>query len=311
MPGMEAPTGVDRPALRLGIAQLAPRLRDVAANAAAISAAAAADVDLLITPELSLTGYDIGDAVHRLATPVTLGSPLRPRTARHGPEEGYGPLELPANAPGDVVIGMIEAGPGGPFNTACVLRQGRVVFRHRKLYLPTYGMFDEGRWFGRGGSLDTWTTPSGWHCGLLICEDFWHPGLAYVLASRGIDLLLVQAAAPGRGAWPGGESGMFASADVWERIARTTAQLYGIHVALCNRSGVEGGVMFAGGSLVAGPDGSLLARASDTGADTLEVELSAGDAARSRQPYAHARDDDAHLIVRELQRHLEQQRRRS
>ncbi|HSJ25006.1 MAG TPA: nitrilase-related carbon-nitrogen hydrolase [Longimicrobiales bacterium] len=299
---MEAPTGVDRPALRLGIAQLAPRLRDVPANAAAITAAAAADVDILLTPELSLTGYDVGDAVHHLATPVVTGSLLRPRTGRLPDDEPDVP-DVAADAAGDVVIGLVEAAPGGPFNTGCVLRQGRVVFRHRKLYLPTYGMFDEGRWFGRGDSLDTWTTPSGWHCGLLICEDFWHPGLAYVLATRGIDLLLVQAAAPGRGVWQGGEEDAFASADVWRRIARTTAQLYGIHVALCNRSGVEGGVMFAGGSLVAGPDGSILA-ASDTGTGLLEVELTAGEQGRARQPYAHARDDDARLVVRELQRCL-------
>jgi predicted amidohydrolase len=66
------------------------------------------------------------------------------------------------------------------------------------------------------------------------------PGLVYVLASRGIDVLLVQAAAPGRGVWTGGEHGAFASADIWERMARTTAQLYGIYVVLVNRVGRGG-----------------------------------------------------------------------
>ena len=79
---------------------------------------------------------------------------------------------------------------------------------------------------------------------------------------QGIHVLFVQAAAPGRGAMQGGEEGgFFASSDSWERIARTTAQLYGIYVAVCNRCGVEGGVTFAGESIVVAPDTRVLARA--------------------------------------------------
>jgi predicted amidohydrolase len=289
MPVMDAPTGQDRPALRLGVAQLASRLRDVDGNAAHIAdAASQAQSDLLLTPELSLTGYDVGDAVHRLGVPAAPGTPM--------------PLLHALRDSGDVVVGLIEDADGGPYNSGCVIGDGHCLFRHRKLYLPTYGMFDEGRYFGRGKELNTWRTDSGWHCGLLICEDFWHPGLAYVLASRSIDLLLVQAAAPGRGVWQGGEHGAFASADVWERIARTTAQLYGIAVALCNRVGVEGGVTFAGGSLIVAPDGSVMARAGSDDEEILTVELTASALRRARQPYAHGRDDDAALIARELQR---------
>jgi predicted amidohydrolase len=289
MPVMDAPTGQDRPALRLGVAQLAPRLRDMEGNAARIAdAAAQARADLLLTPALSLPGYDVGDAVHRLGMTIAPGMPV--------------PLLHAAGAGGDVVVGLIEDAPGGPYNSACVIGAGHCQFRHRKLYLPTYGMFDEGRWFGRGSELNSWRTDAGWHCGLLICEDFWHPGLAYVLASRGVDVLLVQAAAPGRGVWQGGEHGTFASSDIWERIARTTAQLYGIAVALCNRVGVEGGVSFAGGSLIVGPDGTVLARAGSDEEEVLVVEVTASALRRARQPYAHSRDDDAGLVARELQR---------
>ncbi|MBR9988764.1 MAG: hypothetical protein KFH98_03355, partial [Gemmatimonadetes bacterium] len=124
------------------------------------------------------------------------------------------------------------------------------------------------------------------------------------MARRGIDALLVQAAAPGRGARDDSGDGRFASADVWERIARTTAQLYGIYVALCNRSGVEGAVTFAGGSLVAGPDGSILARAGDRGEEVLSVELTRGALRAARRPYSHERDDDPGLVMRELARGL-------
>lgn len=280
-------------ALRLAVVQMAPVLREVGRNARTIAERAReAAADLVVTPELSLTGYDIGDAVHELARAVDPGAPL----------EGA----VLDDAPGHVVVGCIEAASRGPFNTAAIVSGGTVAFRHRKLYLPTYGMFDEARWFGRGSSLDVWVTPEGWRAGLLICEDLWHPALSYVLASRGVDLLLVQAAAPGRGVWEGGEHGRFASADVWERIARTTAQLYGLYVALCNRVGVEGAITFAGGSLVAGPDGGIIARARDDGPDLLTVELSRGAVRAAARPYSHARDDDLRLIERELRRSLEE-----
>ena len=275
--------------LRLGVFQFAPALRAVEHNAERVAAAAqAAQVDVLLTPELSLTGYDLGDAVHRLALRAEDGTALAGQALER--------------APGLVVVGLPERAVGGPFNAALALRAGTVLFRHRKLYLPTYGMFDEARWFGRGTQVDAWTTPTGWRVGILICEDFWHPSLAYLLAARGIDVLLVIAAAPGRGVWQGGEHNAFASMDVWERIARTTAQLYGIYVALANRTGVEGGVTFAGGSLVVGPDGVVLQRSDERSETTLIAELSQTELARARVPYAHARDEDHGLVARELAR---------
>jgi len=275
------------PVLRLALAQTAPLLRDVAGNAARVTALARdAAADVLLTPELSLTGYDVGDAVHHLAAPLDATAALL------------------RDAPGTVVAGAIEQAHGGPFNAALAVRDGAVLFRHRKIYLPTYGMFDEARFFGRGARLDTWSPAPGWSAGLLVCEDFWHPGLVYALAARGIDLLLVQAAAPGRGVVEGGAHGAFASADVWERMARTTAQLYGIYVALANRTGIEGGVTFSGGSVIAAPDGALLALAGDHGENVLHAELSKQAIARARRPYAHARDDDPRLVIAELQRGL-------
>jgi predicted amidohydrolase len=276
--------------LRVAVAQFSPVLRDTEANASRIRAAAVeAGAALLVTPELALTGYDMGDSVHRLARPVVCGERLTG-------------LEALRDMPGTVIVGLPEAAAGGPYNSAASVSGGIVEFRHRKVYLPTYGMFDEGRWFGRGTMLQTWRPAPGWHAGLLICEDFWHPGLSYVLASRGIDLLVVQAAAPGRGVWTGGEHGSFASADIWERMARTTAQLYGIYVVLANRVGVEGGVTFAGGSVMVAPDGAVLARADDASETTISADFDRSALEQARRPYSHARDDDTALILRELAR---------
>lgn len=278
---------------RLGVFQFAPTLREPGTNVRRIAeAASAAGAGVILTPELSLTGYDVGDDASALAVPeIRHGQPLLPELGRGA----------------DVVVGLIERGRGGtPYNAAVHLREGIVHFRHRKLYLPTYGMFDEARFFGRGERVDAYEPGGGWRVGLLVCEDFWHPGLSYLLAARGIQLLLVLAAAPGRGVWSGAETGgRFASTDVWERIARTTAQLYGIYVALANRVGSEGGVTFAGGSLIVAPTGEVVARAPQEGEAVITAELSLKEIERARRPYAHARDEDPHLMLRELERLLD------
>src|SRR5687768_10071653 len=202
---------------RLALAQLAPRFGDVAANSVRISELrAASTAHLLVTPELSLTGYDLRDRAPDIAMPV-------------GQLMQFARPDAPA-----VAVGYAEQGTDGLIYNGAAVIADEVVHNHRKLYLPTYGMFDEGRYFGRGDRVSAFEL-NGWRLGILICEDFWHPALAYLLACQQVDALVVMAAAPGRGVWEGGEFGPFASSDVWERIARVTAQLHGIYVALCNR----------------------------------------------------------------------------
>jgi len=282
------------PRFRLAVHQNHAALRDVAGNAARLAAVAqASGADLVLTPELSLTGYDLRDDVPAVALPAEPGEPV-----------GF---TLPPGVP-DLVVGLVERGADGlPYNAAIHVRDGRVLFRHRKLYLPTYGMFDEMRYFTRGGRLEPYEAGGGWRVGLLVCEDFWHPSLAWLLAVRGIHLLLVLAAGAGRGAWEGAPGGgRFASWEAWERIARTTAQLHGIYLALANRVGVEGGVTFAGGSMICAPTGEILARASDEGEQTITAELDLAEVARARRPYAHLRDEDPRFIAREIARWLEE-----
>jgi predicted amidohydrolase len=280
-------------ALRLRVEQMDTVLADPGANVARIAAAqadaAAEAVDLLVTPELSVTGYDVRDAVHRLAL-----------------AEEESPFPALADGP-DVVVGTIERDAGFvPRNAALHLRGGRVLHRHQKVYLPTYGLFEEGRFFGRGDRVRTYDAGGGWRMGLLVCEDLWHPALTWLLAAEGAHLIVVQSAAAGRGAVDGGPAGgRFASWGAWEHLARAAAIAYGVYVALANRAGVEGGLVFAGGSMIIGPDGAVLARAADTGEDRITADLSLNAVAAARRPYAHARDDDPRLVARELARVLE------
>lgn len=283
-------TGFPSDGLRLRVEQFAPALVDVDANLARVAAAladAAADAaHLLVTPELSLTGYDVRDRVHTLAA-----------------AESEAPYPSLAAGP-DVVVGTIERDAAFvPYNAALHLRGGRVLHRHRKVHLPTYGMFDEGRWFGRGDRARTYEAGGGWRVGLLVCEDLWHPALTYLHAAAGAHLVIVQVAAGGRGAWAGGEGGgRFASWPSWEHLARAAAAAYGIYVVVANRVGVEGSVVFGGGSMVIAPGGDLIARADDLAEDRLTVDLSLSAVAAARRPYAHARDDDPRLVHAELAR---------
>jgi predicted amidohydrolase len=277
--------------------QFAPRLRDPDANLRRIAEVVSdARADIVLTPELSVTGYALGDDAAHHAVRLEAGEPI-PFVA--APDR----LAL-RDSPCQTVLGLVEKGDGGaPFNAAAVCHHGAVRFRHRKLYLPTYGMFDEARFFGRGDAIRPYDAARGWRLGVLVCEDLWHPGVVYALAAAHIQALLVLAAAPGRGVWEGSESGgVFQSAAVWERIARVTAEQYGIYVALANRTGVEGAVTFAGGSLVVGPSGEVLARAGEQDETVLRVVLSPAEIERARRPWSHARDDDARLVVRELHR---------
>jgi predicted amidohydrolase len=283
--------------LRLRVEQFAPVLGEPEANlrqvAAAQAAAARDGVDLLVTPELALTGYDLRDRTHAVARPL-----------------GEDPFPALAGGP-DVVLGTVEMGAGFvPFNAALHLRGGRVLHRHRKVYLPTYGMFDEGRYFGAGDRVRAYDASGGWRMGLLVCEDLWHPALTYLLAASGANLIVAQAAAAGRGAWEGGaEGGRFASWKAWESLAVAAATAYAVYVVVANRVGVEGSAVFAGGSLIVGPDGSVLARGDDLHKDRVTADLSLDAVARARRPYSHARDEDPRLILRELARIVEEEPR--
>lgn len=279
--------------LRLRIEQFAPALCGVDANleriARAQADAAAEGIHLVVTPELSVTGYDVRDAAHTLAIP-----------------ESDAPYPALADGP-DVVVGTVERDAAFvPYNAMLHLRGGRVLHRHRKVYLPTYGMFDEGRYFGRGGAVRTYDAGGGWRLGLLVCEDLWHPALGWLLATQGAHLLVVQSAAAGRGTVAGAAAGgRFASWEAWEHLARAAAIACGVYVVLANRVGAEGPFCFAGGSMIIGPDGAVMARADDLAEERIDAALSLDAVAAARRPGSHLRDDDPHLVARELARVLD------
>jgi len=255
----------------------AARLRRLAGDASADAADAAR---LLVTPELALSGYDLRERFEHCALPL----------------DRLASLDLPT----PLLVSLAEAAPDGRVhNTAALVGRDGARAVHRKLYLPTYGMFDEARYFAPGERIRPFDH-AGWRIGSLICEDFWHPGLLYALASAGADLIVVQAAGAGRGVWNGGQAGPFASWDVWIEMARVAARSYAVYVAIANRAGAEGGAVFAGGSVIIGPDGATLASGRPIEEDVVRASLTRDALVRARRPYSHLRDDDPGVVAEAL-----------
>ena len=243
--------------------------------------------DLMVFPELSLTEYDLGHRAPELALSSSTPPPIRPP---HG----------------TVVVGFPERGDDGLiYNSAGAFDADGWRHIHRKRYMPTYGMFDEARIFASGPRGPRIFHPHpDWPTSILICEELWHPSTAYLAALQGAALLVVTAAAPGRGRPdPDDVPERFASQKTWRLLAQTAAVTHGMYVALVNRVGVEGGVTFAGGSLVVAPDGKVLVQAGHDEED-VALELDLERVLRARHPFSHLRDEDPAFMARELDRIL-------
>jgi predicted amidohydrolase len=247
---------------------------------------------LVVFPELALTGYGLGARTHELALTVEAPPPLAP------PGSGR-----------SVLFGFPEsARDGRVFNAAGVVTDRGWELVHRKRYLPTYGAFQEGRFFAQGDRGPAVFHPApGWVASVLVCEELWHPALPWLAALQGADLLVVMAAAPGRGpVLDPEESGpRFGSWGRWQLLARSAAMSYGMYVVVCNRAGTEGGVVFAGGSMVVDPTGRVVAAAPPEGEWIEDMALDREAVTRARRPFSHLRDDDPRLVLRELRRLLD------
>ena len=206
-------------------------------------------------PEAAPTGYFVEGAVRELA--VTAGTLARDLHATY--------LAAVPDAPKlDVVIGFYELWKHNLYNSAMCVRLGGeepfIRHVHRKNFLPTYGLFDEERFVERGHDVRAFDTPWG-RCGVLVCEDAWHPATSTLLALDGAQLIFLCAAAPARGVWPR-DDGIPGPASVarWERLVREIAGTYGVFVSLSNLAVSEGGRYFPGSAMVVDPRGDVRLR---------------------------------------------------
>ncbi len=208
--------------------------------------------DLVLFPESALTGYFLEGGVQELAVSA---DQLHADLSETHTASGAPPL--------DVSIGFYEVWRNRLYNSALYSTLGGtdigIRHVHRKVFLPTYGVFDEERFVEAGSNVTAFDTPWG-RAAMIICEDAWHSIMATLAALDGAQLLIVPSATPARGLKSDDGAAAPANLERWDRLAQDSAEEHGVFVAVTQLVGFEGGKAFAGGSIVAGPRGDILAR---------------------------------------------------
>src|SRR3954466_11847580 len=244
--------------MRLALAQIDPTVRDLDGTRdlilARIEEARTAGADLVLLPELAVTGYPPEDLL------------LRPgfvRAARESLER------IAAETRGLVALVGVPLLDGYLYNACAICEGGKVAGWAKKWHLPNYGVFDEKRYFSPGGEPAV-VEVAGTKVGITICEDMWVPGPpTTALVAAGAELLVNLSASPfhvGR-------------AQEREAIFAARAEESGIPVALCNTVGGQDELIFDGHSLFIGSDGTVLARAPGFEETLLVVDLERPEAA--------------------------------
>lgn len=274
--------------LKIGLAQCDVTLGDVDRNAEIhrewIRRGRDAGVDLLVFPELSLTGYLLQDVV--------------PEVSRSADDEVLRQLAEEAGEMSLLVGGIEESEDHGQYIAGFYTEDERVRHVVRKVYLAVYGVFDEARFVGRGNRIASFDTRWG-RMASVICEDAWHPSLITTILLDGAELLTVQVASPVRDL--GGDE-LPQNAQIWIDTLRTYARLFGVWIAFCNRVGSEDGLVFWGHSCVLAPDGSIAARGPGFEEGLVTCELSSEPVRQARLVNPILRDERIDLTVRELRR---------
>jgi NAD+ synthetase len=190
-------------------------------------------------------------------------------------------------APLDVTLGFYEIWNNKLYNSAIYVTLGgdagpKIAHVHRKVFLPTYGLFDEERFVERGREVRAFDTSWG-RAAMLVCEDAWHSLTGTIAALDGAQLMFVCAAPPARGLQPKPDDVPGpASVSRWDRLIRDIADEHGVFVALTCLVGSEGGKVFPGGSFVAGPAGDARARAPLWDEAVLSISVDLADVTRAR-----------------------------
>jgi len=275
--------------MKVALAQIAPRLGDIQYNLKLhqnIAAKAKKEsVDLLIFPELSLTGYTLKDLTQETAIDPQKDAVFKKLS------------ELSEEI--SMVFGFVEEAEDGlTYNSSAFLSKGQTLHIHRKVFLPTYGMFEEGKFFAQGKNFQTFSTPFG-KAGMMICYDFLHYSASYLLFAGGSGLNIITSAAPGRGI---SDDQFFSTSSMWELMGKTISRFSSTFVIYCNRVGIEDGKVFAGGSFIYNPGGNLIAQASYIDEDYLVADIDLEEIKTFRKKWPYKRDDKPEIILEALKR---------
>lgn len=288
---------------KISLAQMNPRLGDLDHNLKlhlqAIAKAKHEKADLVLFPELSLTGYFLRDQTQEVGLRLD-SKPI---------------AQLVALSKGiSIAFGFVEESDDFRFyNTVVFAEDGKVLHKHRKVYLPTYGIFEEKRYLAPGSQFQAFDSKHG-RFGILICEDLWHASSAYLYFLQDVDAILCPSNSPGRGVAE--EGGEVQTARSWDTFLMAQSMYFNLYSVFCNRVGFEDGVLFWGGSKVVSPFGRIVASCKGLDPKTASAKIALRSAEsqtgemtravirRSRIFSPMLRDEKTDIVTRELQRIL-------
>lgn len=260
-------------AFKVAVAQFTPRKADVPSNldriADFLEQAADQGAELAVFPEAIVSAYFLeGGVLESALSGGELLAQLSQRCSRKI----------------DALVGFYESSEGHLYNSAAYLELGsqpRLIHVYRKFFLPTYGVFDEERFVGRGRDIGVFDTRLG-RVGVLICEDAWHSILATISAAKGAQMILVPSASPARGF----EGEKIGNLDRYERMLKAISDEHGVYCVNAQLCGFEGGKGFVGGSMVVDPFGKIVAQApiADDCLLLADVDLDFVEIARAQLP---------------------------
>lgn len=213
------------------------------------------EIDVLCLPETALTGYYLQGGVREQALAAeALYQKLHAML-----------VDCDYTRPLDICLGFYEYYRGDIYNSALYAEfntdEAGIKHIHRKVFVPTYGVFDEARYVAQGNSLEVFSSRFG-RAAILICEDAWHATTAAVLALKGADMLYVPMASPARDFDSTGKRRHLpANAARWSAIVQGIASEHSIFVLNTSLVGSEGGKGFVGYSQVFNPHGDSIATA--------------------------------------------------
>ncbi len=278
--------------MRICLAQVDCRLGDLDANLEraehVVKDAVAESADVVVFPELYLSGYTIGEVDADLS--------LRPddarieKLARHASDTG-------------LLIGFVEAGPYGhhTYNSVGYYQDGRLVHVHRKLYLPAYAPFEERNHFTPGPTLRSFPVRSTARGAVLLCNDAWQPQLAFLATQDGATVLFVPAASA-QSLFPE----RYDSPEYWHDITRFYGRMFQLFVVFVNRVGAEGAFRFWGGSHIVDPWGNIAGQAEQDREQVLTLEIDLAEIRRRRRQVPLVKEARLGLLQREIGRLLEE-----
>ena len=277
--------------IRVALAQIAPRLGALDENLARhhelLDAARVKSADLVVFPELGLTGYLLQD--------------LNAEVAMRADDPRLGDLARAGAGMSAVVSFVEESDDHRLFISAALLEDGAVQHIHRKVFLPTYGLFDERRFFAAGSVIRATDSRLGLRLGISVCEDAWHLATPQLLALDGAQVLINVSSSPGRDIAAGSKEGL-GTATSWRTLNRTYAQLTTSYVVFVNRVGVDESISFWGGSEVVGPSGATVFQAPLHEEGLFLTTIDPGELRRERIATPLLRDERPEVVLRQLDR---------